>query len=356
MITRKFHGYQFSRKILLPLLTILFLTGCELAVPAEREESGTAGETQAASEPLVIYSGRSESLVGPLIEMYRAESAREVEVRYGGTAEMASVILEEGDNSPADVFYGQDAGALGALAAADRCSTLPTDLLDRVDPRFASPDGEWVGASGRARVLVYNTEALSEEQLPTSVFDLTDEMWRGRIGWAPTNGSFQAFVTAMRVLEGDDVTRQWLEDMLANDVQSYANNTAIVEATGAGEIDAGLVNHYYLYRFLAEDPDFTAENYFFPGGDPGSMVNVAGACVLDTGNVDAATDFIRYLLSDEAQNYFVEETNEYPLIEGVEVDERLKPLREIEAPEIDLSNIADLQGTVTLLSEVGALE
>lgn len=362
MFFSKFHGRSVLAPIALPLLLLLFFAvGC---VPLESSDTGTTESADASSadaatadaEPLVIYSGRSENLVGPLIEMYREGTEREVEVRYGGTAEMASVILEEGDNSPADVFFGQDAGALGALADAGRCNELPAELLERVDSRFVSPAGVWVGASARARVLVYNTEELSEDQLPASVFDLTDETWRGRIGWAPTNASFQAFVTALRVLEGEDVARQWLEDMLANDVQSYSNNTSIVEATGAGEISAGLVNHYYLYRFLAEDADYPAANYYFPGGDPGSMVNVAGACAVNTGNADAALDFITFLLSDEAQAYFVEETHEYPLVEGMDVDPRLTPLSEIEAPEIDLSNIDDLQGTLSLLAEVGALE
>ena len=316
------------------------------------ESSDETGDT------LVIYSGRNENLVGPLLDMFSESSGVNVEVRYGGTAEMASVILEEGPSSPADLFYGQDAGALGALAQAGRCAPLDSSATELVDARFVDPNGQWVGVSGRARVLVYNTEELSDADLPASVLDLTGEEWRGRVGWAPTNGSFQAFVTAMRVNLGEEETRAWLEGMIANDVQSYSGNTPIVEATGAGEIDAGLVNHYYLYRFLAEDPGFPAANYNFPAGDVGSMINVAGACVLDSAsNADAANQFIAYLLSAEAQEYFVQETNEYPLADGeYTLVDGLTPLSEIDTPAFNLGDIADLQGTVDLLTDVGAFD
>lgn len=317
--------------------------------------------SETASTPankLVIYSGRNENLIDPLIERYREDSEIDVEVRYGGTAEMAAVILEEGSNSPADLFFGQDAGALGALSKAGRCAPLPESITEKVDPRFVGSDGTWVGVSGRARVLVFNTELLDEAELPASVLDLTDPKWRGRVGWAPTNGSFQAFITAMRVNLGEAETRTWLEGMLANDVRVYPSNTTIVEATGSGEIALGLVNHYYLYRFLAENPGFSAANYFFPAGDVGAMINVAGTCVLDTANNnEAALDFIQYLLSDAAQQYFASETNEYPLTSGsVEINPELKPLSEIDTPAFSLSDLDDLAGTVEMLTEVGAFD
>ena len=271
---------------------------------------------------------------------------------------MAATILEEGTNSPADLFYGQDAGALGALARTGRCIELPDDITQQVDGRFVSPSNQWVGTSGRARVLVYNTESLSESDLPASIFDLTDEEWQSRVGWAPTNGSFQAFVTAMRVNAGEEATRDWLEGMIANDVQVYPKNTPIVEAAGKGEIDVGLVNHYYLFRFLAEDPNFTAANFYFPAGDVGAMINVAGACVIDTSEQPSrAQDLLVFLLSDQAQQYFSDETNEYPLAKGeISINPALKPLADIDTPEFNLGDLEDLQGTLDLLQEVGALD
>jgi len=344
----------------LALCTGLLLTACQATTtPTDDDSSGQQEvETSEEGKALVIYSGRNENLVDPLLKMYAEESGVNVEVRYGSTAEMAATILEEGKNSPADVFFGQDAGALGALADTSRCAPLPREITDGVDPRFVSADNQWVGTSGRARVLVYNTETVAAEDLPESVFDLTDEKWNGRVGWAPTNGSFQAFVTAMRVNAGEEATREWLEGMIANNTQVYPNNTTIVEATGKGEIDLGLVNHYYLFRFLSEDADFTAANYYFPAGDVGAMINVAGVCVLDTSENSAqAQDFVSFLLSDAAQQFFADETNEYPLTgENVTPNSMLKPLAEIDTPEFDLSDLEDLQGTLEMLQETGALE
>ncbi len=337
--------------LVLVLLAALLLTAC---MPIQSMEMESADE---ATE-LTIYSGRNENLVGPLLERYQEVSGVTINVRYGGTAEMAATILEEGQNSPADVFYGQDAGALGALSLAGRLSALPAEILDRVDPRFRAGNGDWVGASGRARVFVYNTEMVSMDELPNDIWELTDPKWKGKIGWAPTNGSFQAFVTAVRVVEGEERAKEWLEAMIANDVQIYPKNTPIVEATGKGEVALGLVNHYYLYRFLKEDPGFQAKNHHPAAGDAGAMINVAGAAVLDTAKDKAAAEaFVAFLLSDEAQNYFSEQTNEYPLVAGIPATaEGLLPLAEVNTPDIDLTDIDDLQGTLELLQEVNALQ
>jgi iron(III) transport system substrate-binding protein len=328
--------------------------------PAQPAASTPVAEEETASTDeatLVIYSGRNENLIGPLLEQFKTESGINVEVRYGDTAEMAATILEEGQNSPADVYFGQDAGALGALQGAGRFQTLPQDILDLVDPRFRSDEGEWIGVSGRARVFVYNTDTVAEDELPPSIWELTESEWQGRVGWAPTNGSFQAFVTALRVLEGEDRAREWLEAMIANDVQIYSGNTQIVEAVGSGEIDLGVTNHYYLYRFLAENPDFPARNYYPVSGGAESMINVAGVGILDTAtNTEAALTFVRYLLSDTAEQYFSDQTNEYPLAGNVTTNELLTPLSEINTPDIDLSDLADLEGTLQLLQEVGALD
>lgn len=337
--------------------------GQKLYVPTAEEASTLLGseapvgiEAPDVSGDLTIYSGRTESLVGPLIEQFEQDTDLNVEVRYGETAEMAATILEEGANSPADVYYGQDAGALGALAEAGRFAELPEDVLDQVEPRFRSPEGLWIGTSGRARTVVYNTEALNEADLPDDIFGFCDPAWQGRIGWAPTNGSFQAFVTALRVVEGEERAREWLSCIQANDPLVYPNNTSIVEAVGSGEIDVGFVNHYYLYRFLAEDPDFPAANYHPRSGGVGAMVNVAGAGIIDsTDNPEAAEAFIRFLLSESAQEYFNTETNEYPLSAEVPLNPSLQPLSEVSTPDIDLSNLDDLDGTLQLLQELGIL-
>ena len=313
--------------------------------------------TAAPPSSITVYSGRSEELVGPIIERFESETGIQADVRYGDTAELAGLLLEEGANTPADVYFAQDAGALGAVAAAGMLEVLPAELLNRVAAELRSPDGEWVGISGRARVVAYDTRELTPAQLPDSIHGFTDPAWRGRLGWAPTNGSFQAFVTAMRVLEGEDVARQWLEGIEANEPRVYEGNTQIVQAVADGEIDAGFVNHYYLFRFLAEQGDsFPVRNHFVSGADSGALVNVAGAGVLGAADADAsARRFIEFLLSDESQRYFADETFEYPLVAGVDGPEGAPPLDQIQTPDIDLSDLSDLQATLALLAETGVL-
>jgi len=318
--------------------------------------AGTDASPQPSEGPITVYSGRSEELVGPLLEQFTTATGIEVEARYGDTAEMANLILTEGENSPADVFFAQDAGALGAVAAQGLLERLPAEILDKVDERFRSPSDEWVGVSGRARVVVYNTETVDEADLPDSIFAFTDPAWSGRIGWAPTNGSFQAFVTALRVIEGEDRAREWLEGIQANDPNVYEGNNQALDAVIAGEVDVAFINHYYLMQRLAEDPDATAANYFLTDGDPGALVNVAGAGLLASSeNDETALELVEYLLSDSAQEYFATETKEYPLIEGVAPDPNLPSLDEIGTPDIDLSDLSDLEGTLELLQEAGVL-
>lgn len=337
-------------KASLAMLPVAIGAACGRAVVAP---SDTADGAKAEPSSLTVYSGRSESLVGPLLEQFGQDTGISIQVKYGGTAEIAATILEEGANSPADVFYAQDAGALGALQRENRLATLPDAILDAVEPRFRSPQGIWVGASGRARVVVYNTESVQPADLPPSILDFVDPKWKGRIGWAPTNGSFQAFVTAMRVMLGNDGTRAWLEGIKANDPNVYPKNTPTVQAAVDGEIAVGFVNHYYLFRIRAEQGNVPAENYFPPNGDLGSLINVAGAGVIaGAQNHAAAEQFVAYLLANGSQEYFASETYEYPLATGVAAHPVLPALATIETPDIDLSDLADLRGTLELLQEV----
>jgi iron(III) transport system substrate-binding protein len=322
--------------------------------------SPTAVTPAASAEPeekVVVYSGRSEELVGPLLALFEEATGIDVEVRYAGTSELAATILEEGDNSPADVFFSQDGGALGALAAEDRLAPLPADVLDLVDPRFRSVDGLWVGVSGRARVLAYDTRAVAEADLPASVLDLVDPTWKGRLGWVPTNASFQTFVTAMRRQLGDEATKAWLEAVQANEPRVYEGNSAALQAVAAGEVDAALVNHYYLFQAQRESGDtLSVANHFFTGGDPGALVNVAGVGILRTADHPVAADHLaRFLLAEDAQRYFSDETFEYPLVTGIPADDRLPALAKIESPDLDLTDLADLAGTLRLMQEAGVL-
>lgn len=313
--------------------------------------STAVSNTITSGGDLTIYSGRSESLVGPLLKDFEEKSGIKVSVKYGDTAALAALIVEEGGKSPADVFLAQDAGALGAVHGEKLFDKLPADLLAKVDDKFESPDGTWVGVSGRARVIVYNPDIVKAADLPASVKDLTDPKWKDKTGWAPTNGSFQAFVTAFRALEGDSATETWLKAMKSNGVREYPDNRSIVSAVAAGEIHAGLVNHYYLYGFIKDQGEgFKAKNHFTTAADAGSLVNIAGVGMLASSkHKDQARALITFLLDKEAQEYFSEQTFEYPLVTGIEADPRLTPLDELKPPALDLSDLEDLEGTLKLL-------
>lgn len=302
-----------------------------------------------------MYCGRNEELIGALVPQVEAATGLTLDVRYGNTAELAAQILEEGDNTPAGLYFGQDAGSLGALAKEGRLAVIPQETLDLVDARFRSPEGEWVGVSGRARVLIYNPDVTDPATLPATIAELpTTDV--GTLAWAPTNASFQSFVTAFRVLEGDDAARAWLEAMMEAGTETYEGNGQIRDAVAAEEVTVGLVNHYYLYQARKENPEFAAENYYFPDGDLGSLINVAGVGVIaGSGQEEAANAVVAYLLGVDAQTFFAEETFEYPLAAGVEAIADLPPLESFQTPDIDLTDLDDLAGTVQLLTEVGLI-
>lgn len=310
---------------------------------------------EAAAKKLTIYSGREEKIMGPLIQKAEKDLGMDIEVRYGDSTELAIALIEEGKNSRADVFYAQDAGSLGAIAKEKRTLTLPAQLLQKVNEQFRSANGQWVGISGRARVIDYNTKLVKSNELPTTVMQLTNPKWRGKIGWAPTNGSFQSFVSAMRLLEGDQKTLEWLKAMKANGAKDYSKNTAIVEALGRGEIALGLVNNYYLYRFTKNNPNFPVAHHY-TRGDAGALMNVAGLAVLNTTDQKSdAEKFVTYMLSPEAQKYLTQEFYEYPLVPGIPVSNKQIPLKQLKPPQLDLSKLSDMKGTLSLLQEAGVL-
>ncbi|MFG3309444.1 iron ABC transporter substrate-binding protein [Streptomyces wuyuanensis] len=305
---------------------------------------------------LVIYSGRNENLVQPLIEKLEKHLGTNVEVRYGDSAELSAQLLEEGDETEAGLFLSQDAGALGALSKDQRLAPLPKTTLDKVAPAHRSSAGDWTGVSGRVRVLAYSPGDVPTP--PNSVHELVEPAWKGKIGFVPTNASFQAFVTGMRVLEGDDATRTWLKGLKANDPKSYENNLKVLEAVDKGEVSLGLINHYYWYEQAAEKgaDKLKAKVHYLPKGDPGGLVNVAGVGILkgaDDKQAAYAQKAVDYLLSQESQKYFAEETKEYPLAAGVTSAEGVPPLESLQPPKIDLGELDSLKETLAMLQDVG---
>lgn len=334
--------------------------------PTATTGGATTPTTQPSAEPtdepeisgqITVYSGRSEALIGPLLAQFEAATGVDVRVRYGSTPAMAAAVLEEGTNSPADVYIGQDAGSVGQLSIAGVFAPLPESILSLVPSNFSSESGDWVGISGRVRVVAYNKKTQSEASLPASIFDYTDPAWKGKIGWAPTNGSFQSFVTAMRVVHGEAKTKAWLEGIVANNPMVYSGNNQVLDAVASGEVEVGFVNHYYLGPRLAESGSFGAANYYFKNGDIGGLMNVAGAGVLKSApNPDAAFALIQFMLSAQAQAYFAEETYEYPLVPGVPPPaDFIAPLDTLNVIKVDLSKLGDAAATVALLQETKAL-
>ncbi len=305
-------------------------------------------------DTLTLYSGRGESMVQPMVEQFEEKTGISVNVRYGDTSQLAVLLQEEGDRTPADLFWGQDAGAMGALGQAELLNTLPRDIYENLPSIYTSETGHWVAASGRARVFVYSPSRVDDEEKPESIFDLTDSRYEGRVGWAPNNGSFQSFVTAMRNQHGDEKTLEWLRDMKANGAKTFRNNSTQVQGVADGEIDFGIVNNYYLPRFLENDSDFPVAQSFFEPDDIGNLVNVAGIGVIrDSANQEAAVEFIRFLLSEQAQEYFTQSVYEYPVREGVTRNPDLESFEHLldVAPQINLDELEDLEGTLSLLRQ-----
>jgi len=320
----------------------------------EPEESTTT--SQAAAEELIVYSGRNENFVTPVVEAFTEATGIEVSVRYGdGTSDLAAILLNEGETTDADVFWAQDPAWIGAIGDRGLLSDLPEDVLGLVSEAYRDADGQWVGVTARSRVFVYNPDLVTADELPQSVFELTEPEWNGRLGIAPSNASFIAFVSAMMLTEGEEATLAWLEGIQDNDVQTFDGNGAIVDAVIAGDLDAGLVNHYYLLQSMADQGEVSAINHFLAPGDTGALVMATGAGVLaPSDNQDAAVEFVRYLLSPEAQEHFTVNLFEYGLIEGSVTPEGQTPLADLSGPDINLSDLADyLESSVDLIAQAG---
>lgn len=317
---------------------------------------GVASCGGGGGDRLTVYSGRTADLIRPILERFSKETGIAVDFLPGDSADLAIQIDTEGRKSPADVFISQSPGAMGYLDGKGRLAALPRSVLSRVAQRFRGSDGNWVGVSGRVRVLVYNTKMVDPADLPSSVLDLTDARFRSKVGIAPTNGSFQDFITGMRKLEGDERTLAWLKGMVDNKARTFQNNDAILEAVQRGEIPFGLVNHYYNERAKKENPRTPTENHLFADGDPGTMILVTAAGVIDTSDhVKSARRLVEFLLSKEAQSYFATETLEYPLGAGVKPTvEDLPALDSIAVPHLDLSGLGGgLQKTRELIRDSG---
>lgn len=344
------------------LWTLAVLFAATLALSACGADTIEDGD-----EPLVIYAGRKDVLVDPLVERFESESGIEVEVRYGTDAALIAALQEEGEASPADLFWANTAGALGAATEAGLLTTLPDSIL-AMPSAFVPSGGRWVPVTTRFRTLAINPRTVDSVALPSSVMDLPQmESLRGRIGWTPAYSSFQDFITAMRQVEGEEATRAWIRGMKALEPTAYESNTPMLEALLAGEIDAGLTNHYYVYRQLYGDAgnrpvpgasESTLALAPFAEGDPGNLALVTGAGRLTTSLRDAdAMRFLSFLLSPGAQRFAAESVREYPVRDGVVLPEYFLPFERTQAlgPDLNFEQLRNLEGTLALLRDEGLL-
>ena len=308
-------------------------------------------------EALTIYSGRDEALVGPLLERFAEEEGVDIDVRYGDSAELALLIEEEGEGSPADVYFSQSPGAVEYLSAAGRLAPLEESLLGEVEEGFRGSEGDWVGVTARQRVLVYNQDLVDAEDLPETVLELPASEFAAEVGIAPSNGSFQDFVTALRQTEGEEAAAAWLEGLADAGAPTFPDNNSIVDAVSRGEIPMGLVNHYYNYRFLEDDPSLPSRNASFEPGDIGNLLIASPLAILASSDQpDEAERLLNFLLNDESMGFFAEETFEYPLVKGTEPSDELEPLDQLPSPQFDIQSLGGgLQGTVELIEQSGLI-
>ncbi|MCY4391283.1 MAG: extracellular solute-binding protein [Chloroflexi bacterium] len=300
-------------------------------------------------ETITVYSGRSQNLIGPLLERFAEDTGIDVQVRYGGSTDLALLLQEEGDRTPADVFISRSPGPIGFLAERDLLAELDDEVLGLAP---SSPSGYWVALTGRQRVLVYNKELFDPADLPTSIHELTEEKWLGRVALAPTNGSFQDFFTLFRISHGDDVALAWLTALHDGGAPVYPNNVSIVQAVARGEIELGLVNHYYNLRIKVEDPSTPSENHRFQEGDPGGVTIATAIGATTSGDKDVAQELIRFLTSKVAQEYFGQANFEYPLATGVELEGVAQSPGPVDLGEFDRLGTS-LERTIELIREAG---
>lgn len=337
---------------------------CLLGCPSSEGTGGDAAKGDAAKgdapvkeQKLVIYSARSKKLVDPVIKKFEAEHGVKVDVRYGEAVALVNKVRAEGDNTEADLFFAQDLGNLGVLRDAKRLVPLPEALTTKVKENFREPSNTWVPVSGRLRVLVYHPEKIKPEELPKTLKELADPKWKGKLGWAPQNGSFQVHVSGLRKVWGDEATEKWLADIKALEPGRYPKNSPQVNAVSNGEIEIGWVNHYYLHTLRKANPALKAANYSFStDGDAGNLLMLSGVGILaGAKNASSAEKFIAFLLGEATQKHFAQETFEYPVIDGVETHKDVEALGPDKLLKVDPQSLTDLEPTRALLKKLELL-
>ena len=306
---------------------------------------------------LVVYNAQHEELLDEIVPLFEKETGLDVELRSGKDLEMANQIVEEGKDSPADVFLTENSPAMSIVDNAGLFTEVPDGVLDNIPAEYVPSDRKWTGFLARSTVAMYNTDKLTDADMPDSILDFAKPEWQGRIGFSPTGADFQAIVSAVLELEGEDVTREWLAGLERNG-EILQNNLVVMQSVDSGEVDAGIAYHYYWYRDREEngsDSDNSAL-HFFGNQDPGAFLSVSGAGILASGeHQDAAAQFVEWLTGTEAQQAMAESyALEYPLNPDAELNPDVKPFDELEPPTVDVASLNGPQVT-ELMTEAGLL-
>jgi iron(III) transport system substrate-binding protein len=329
------------------------LAAAALAVPLLSACGAASGD----SPSLVIYNAQHEELIDAVAKAFEKKTGIEVQLRNGSDLELGNQLATEGSASPADVFLTENSPAMTLVDSKNLFAKLDQTTLDRIPEQFRPDDGQWTGFAARSTVLVYNTEQVSPDQLPGSIMDLAEPGWKDRISFSPTGADFQAIVSAVLATRGEPATKAWLAGLKANGTV-YDGNNVVLESVNSGEKPAGVIFHYYWYRDQEESGENSdsSQLHFFTGKDPGAFISVSGAGVLESSDdAQDAQEFVEYLVSTEGQQVIADSyALEYPLNPEVDLGRDVKPLAELEPPDVDVSDL-DGPKVVELMQEAGFL-
>jgi iron(III) transport system substrate-binding protein len=319
--------------------------------------SATSCSSSSESDELLIYNAQHESLTKEWIDAFTKETGIKVTYRQGGDTELGNQLVAEGNASPADVFLTENSPAMAAVEKAGLFSDLDPATLDQVPAQYRPATGKWTGVAARSTVFVYNTSRLQPDQLPKSMLDLQQPQWKGRWGGAPAKADFQAIVSALLQLEGDQVTAQWLAGMKTNAI-IYNDNIATMKAVNAGEVDGGIIYHYYWFRDQAKTKEGSGNTalHYFKNEDPGAFVSLSGGGVLESSNKkNEAQQFIKFITGKAGQEVLEKGTSfEYPVGSDVPANPALPPLDSLQAPAVDPSTL-NAQQVTDLMTKAGLL-
>jgi iron(III) transport system substrate-binding protein len=305
-----------------------------------------------------VYSGQHEQTVQALVKDFEARTGAEVALRSGGEGELANQLLQEGNASPADVFYAENPPAISAVDAKKLLAPVDPATLGAVTQSVSSASGHWVGVTARSVALVFNTGKVTETALPASIMDLASPAWKGKLALAPSETDFQPVVTAVAKLKGVEAAASWLKGLRAN-AKIYADDEALVAAVDRGEETAGLLDHYYWFRLKDEAPGgkVHSELHYFQPGDAGALITISGAGVLaSTKHPGLAQAFVAYLVSEPAQRIIAASKSwEYPLRPGVTAAAGLHQFASLTPAPLTNAELGDGSQALDLLKRVGLL-